>query len=143
MGEPFVHRLRVRYAECDPQGVLFNGNYLAYIDHTIVELWRAAYGGYQRMLDQGLDIVVAEVRMRFLGSARFDEEIQIEATVTRLGDTSITSHYEFRRLDGEVLLDAEVRHVFIDPATGKKTPMPDWAREGLAPWHARSTPAPT
>ena len=56
--------------------------------------------------------------------------------MTRLGDTSITSHYEFRRSDREVLLDAEMRHVFIDPVTGNKKSMPDWAREGLAPWHA-------
>ena len=59
MAEPFVYKLRVRYAECDPQGVLFNANYLAYVDHTITELWRAAYGGYGAMLDRGIDIVVA------------------------------------------------------------------------------------
>ncbi|MGZ4351176.1 MAG: acyl-CoA thioesterase [Solirubrobacteraceae bacterium] len=135
MAEPFMHRLRVRYAECDPQGVLFNANYLAYVDHTITELWRAAYGGYQAMLDRGVDIVVAEVRMRFLGSARFDEEITVEATVTRLGTTSITSAHRFRRADGELLLDSEIRHVWIDRATATKTAMPDWARAGLAPWH--------
>ena len=83
--------LRVRYAECDLQGVLFNANYLAYIDHTITELWRAAYGGYTVMLDRGVDIVVAEANLRFLGSARFDEEITIEATVTHLGTTSVTT----------------------------------------------------
>lgn len=142
VAEPFVHRLRVRYAECDPQGVLFNANYLAYIDHTITELWRAAYGGYQTMLDRGVDIVVAEVRMRFLGSARFDEELALEATVTHMGTTSITSAHRFRRTGGELLLDAEIRHVFIDRATTAKTPLPDWARDGLARWHV-PRPLPT
>ena len=136
MAEPFVHRLRVRYAECDPQGVLFNANYLAYIDHTITELWRAAYGGYRVMLDRGFDIVVGEVRMRFLGSARFDEEVTVEATVTHLGTTSVVTAHRFRRADGALLLDAEIRHVWVDPATAGKTPMPDWAREGLARWYA-------
>ena len=28
----FVHELRVRYGECDPQGIVFNANYLAYFD---------------------------------------------------------------------------------------------------------------
>ena len=28
MGEPFRHRLRVRYHECDPQAIVFNANYL-------------------------------------------------------------------------------------------------------------------
>ncbi len=135
MAEPFVHHLRVRYAECDSQGVLFNAHYLAYIDHTVTELWRAAYGGYQAMLDRGIDIVVAEVRMRFLGSARFDEEIALEAVVTHLGTTSVTSTHRFRRGTGELLLDAEVRHVFVDRETAVKTPMPDWARTGLERWY--------
>ena len=38
----FVHELRVRYGECDPQGIVFNANYLAYFDHTVTELWRAS-----------------------------------------------------------------------------------------------------
>jgi acyl-CoA thioester hydrolase len=136
VAEPFVHRLRVRYSECDLQGVLFNANYLAYIDHTITELWRAAFGGYTVMLDRGADIVVAEVNMRFLGSARFDEEVVIAATVTNIGTTSVTTAFRFHRAGTEEpLLQAEIRHVFIDPPTAAKAPMPDWAREGLAPWH--------
>jgi len=133
MTEPFVYKLRVRYGECDPQGVLFNANYLAYIDHTITELWRAAYGGYGAMLDRGLDIVVAAATMQFRGSARFDDVIMIEATVTNLGTTSVTTAYRFLR-DEELLLEAELRHVFVTRATATKTPMPDWAREGLARW---------
>jgi acyl-CoA thioester hydrolase len=142
VAEPFTHRLRVRYSECDSQGVLFNANYLAYIDHTITEMWRVAFGGYQTMLDRGVDIVVGEVRMRFLGSARFDEEIVLEAVVTRIGTTSLTSAHRFRRSDGKLLLDAEIRHVFVDRSTAVKTPMPDWAREGLLPWHIPEAGAP-
>ena len=133
MAEAFVHRLRVRYAECDPQGVLFNANYLAYIDHTITEMWRAAYGGYTAMLERGFDIVVAEANLRFLGSARFDDEISIEATVKHVGTTSVTTSYRFLRAD-QLLLEAQLRHVFVDRETATKTPIPDWARDGLATW---------
>jgi acyl-CoA thioester hydrolase len=141
--EPFIHRLRVRYSECDLQGVLFNANYLAYVDHTITELWRAAYGGYTVMLGRGADIVVAEATLRFRGAARFDEEITVEATVAHLGTTSIvTAHRFLRGDDGQLLLEAEVRHVWIDPVTRAKTPMPDWAREGLAPWYVPAAQQP-
>ena len=44
VAEPLRHRLRVRYGECDPQGIVFNANYLAYLDQTFTELLRAAYG---------------------------------------------------------------------------------------------------
>ena len=139
MAEPFVYRLRVRYAECDPQGVLFNANYLAYIDHTITEMWRAAYGGYTAMLERGIDIVVAAANLRFLGSARFDEDVTIEATVTNLGTTSVSTAYRFLR-DGDLLLEADLRHVFVNRATTTKTPMPDWAREGLMQWMVTAAP---
>lgn len=136
MADPFIHRLRVRYAECDQQGVLFNANYLAYIDHTITEMWRVAYGGYTTMLDRGVDVVVAQASLRFLGSARFEDEVTIEATVTNIGTTSVSMAYRFLR-DGELLLEATMRHVFIDRATATKTAMPEWAREGLIPWLAQ------
>ena len=139
MAEPFIHRLRVRYSECDLQGVLFNVNYLAYIDHTITEMWRAAYGGYTVMLGRGADIVVAEANLRYRGAARFDEEVVVEATVTNLGTTSITTAFRFFGAAGELLLDADIRHVWIDPATRAKVPMPEWGREGLAPWHVPAT----
>ena len=145
MPEPFVHRLRVRYAECDPQDVVFNANYLAYIDHTITELWRAALGGYDVMLERGLDIVVAETNLRFHAPARFDDELTLEVTVAHLGTTSMTTVHRHRRGD-TLLVDAWIRHVWVQRATMTKTPIPDWARAAFAPWHlpspAEPAPAP-
>lgn len=125
--------MRIRYAECDPQGVVFNAHYLAYVDDTISAMWRAAFGSYQAMLDRGVDIVVAEAQLRFLDAARFDEEIEIEATVTHLGTTSLRTHYRFLRA-GKLLLTATLRHVFVHEGTSTKTPIPDWARAGLEQW---------
>ena len=53
MPEPFRHRLRVRWSECDLQGVVFYPNYFAYVDHAITELWREAIGPYAEMRDAG------------------------------------------------------------------------------------------
>jgi acyl-CoA thioester hydrolase len=131
--DPFVHTLRVRYGECDAQAVLFNAHYLAYIDDTITEMWRAAFGGYQRMLERGVDIVVAEANLRFRNPARFDDQVTIEATVVRLGTTSLETAYRFLR-DGQLLLEAALRHVFVTYGTAEKTPIPDWAREALQAW---------
>ena len=90
----FRHSLRVRYSECDPQGVVFNANYVAYFDVILTELWREALGRYQDMVDSGTDMVVAEVNVRFLGPARFDDEVDFEARLTRLGDTSMSTRID-------------------------------------------------
>jgi acyl-CoA thioester hydrolase len=133
MAEPFATTLRVRYAECDQQGVVFNAHYLAYIDVAMTELWRAAVGGYGLMLDKGVDMVVAESRLRFHASAQFDDELRLEVAVAELGTTSIHTHHRILD-DGELLVEADMRHVMVDLATLTKTPIPDWLRTGLAQW---------
>ncbi len=39
-----LHSLRVRWAEVDPQGIVFNGNYLTYADVGITEYLRGRRG---------------------------------------------------------------------------------------------------
>lgn len=133
MPEPFRHRLRVRWSECDLQGVVFYPQYLAYLDHTVTELWRAAIGPYTEMIPtHGVDMVVAEAGMRYRDSARFDDELEISASVTRLGDTSITTEFRIERVGDSVLLtEGELRHVFVDPENFGKRAMPDRVRAAL------------
>jgi acyl-CoA thioester hydrolase len=133
VGEPFEYQLRVRYAECDMQGVVFNGHYLAYFDVSMTELWRAAFGGYRAMLDHGVDLVVAEATVRYRSPARFDDVLTLGIAVTNLGETSVVTSHTVRRDDEDVAL-GEMRHVFVDRPTLAKMPIPGWARDGLAPW---------
>ncbi len=141
MGEAFTHTLRVRYAECDAQGVVFNAHYLAYFDTSLTELWRAAFGSYQAMLDRDVDVVVAEARLRFRRPARFDDQLTLEIAISHLGSTSIVNEHRVLR-DGELLVDGTLRHVLVDRRTLAKTPLPDWLRDGLAPWSRTSEPRP-
>jgi acyl-CoA thioester hydrolase len=132
---PFRHRLRVRWAECDPQGVVFNAHFVMYFDTVMTELWREALGGYTAMLETGTDMVVAEVTVRYLGPARFDDELDIGATVTRLGTTAMTTRLTVERgVDAADVAEGELRHVFVDAKTMQKKPMPDDVRRALEPY---------
>jgi len=133
VGAPFAHTLRVRYAECDPQGVVFNAHYLAYFDTSITELWRAALGSYQSMMDRGVDLVVAEARLGFRIPARFDEELTLEVAVTQLGNTAITSSHRISR-GSDLVVEGMLRHVVVDRETLSKAAIPDWLRDQLGPW---------
>jgi acyl-CoA thioester hydrolase len=130
VAEPFRHQLRVRYNECDPQGVVFNANYLSYFDLTMTELWREL-GGYQAMVEAGVDMVVAEARVRYLSALRFDEEFEVRATIARLGDTSMTTEIVLARGD-EPVAEGELRHVFIESGGGPVAPIPESIRAGLS-----------
>jgi acyl-CoA thioester hydrolase len=132
----FTWTFRVRFHECDPQGIVFNANYFTYFDMTMTELFRASFrtAGYTEMISEhGVDVVVAEATARFAGSARFDDEIELRAAITRLGTTGMTTALDVARGD-DVLVSGELRHVFVDATTWEKTPIPDAVRAALAGW---------
>lgn len=130
---PYRHTLRVRYQECDPQGVVYFARYPEYYDLTITEMWRDLMDGYTGMVEAGADIVVAEMSIRYLASALFDDLIDVDVVFERLGETSMVSSYTVSR-GGETLVEGTFRHVFIDPATKAKRPMPDEIRRALGPY---------
>lgn len=132
-----MHRLRVRYHECDAQGIVFNANHFAYFDIVITELWREAFGSYRALVESGSDVVVKEATASFHAPARFDDELDIHLTIAALGRTSMTSEFEERR-DGELLVSGRLVHVFIDPATVTKQEIPRYARNRLSRWTALS-----
>jgi acyl-CoA thioester hydrolase len=130
MDEPFVHKLRVRYGECDPQGIVFNANYLLYFDVAFTELWRAAVGPWQEMVQRGVDAVVADASLSFRAPARFDDQLELTARIVRLGRSAITTEIDVAR-DGRLLVAGRLRHVCVSTETWSKTDVPNWVRSGL------------
>jgi acyl-CoA thioester hydrolase len=142
----FVHRLRVRYNECDAQGHVFNANYFVYFDVILTELWREALGSYEALTADGLDLVVAETGVRFRAPARFDDELEITLEVEHLGNTSMVSAIGIAR-KGEMLAEGRIVHIFVRAERlSEKAPIPDHVRRILQPYtvedsdsHATST----
>ena len=131
---PLAHRLRVRYNECDAQGHVFNANYFVYFDVTLTELWREAFGSYDALTADGLDLVVAETAARFLAPARFDEELEITLEIERLGNTSMASAIRITR-HGVMLVEGRIVHIFVRAdRLGEKAAIPDHVRRTLRPY---------
>jgi acyl-CoA thioester hydrolase len=126
---PFRHGLRVRYNECDPQGIVFNGNYLHYFDIGVTELYREAIGGWSEIQAQGVDAVVAEANLRYLKPLHFDEQFEIEVSVEHMGDSSMVLALAIDR-DGERCTEGSLRYVFIEGG-GAKATIPQPVRAAL------------
>jgi acyl-CoA thioester hydrolase len=130
VAEEFVHELRVRYGECDPQGIVFNANYLLYFDVAFTELWREAVGPWLEMPERGYDAVVAHAELDFRAPARYDDTLSLPVRIVRLGRSAITTEIDVMRGE-EVLVAMRARHVCVSTETWKKTDVPAWVREGL------------
>jgi acyl-CoA thioester hydrolase len=132
---PFAHQLRVRYHECDAQGIVFNAHHFAFFDITLTELWREAFGSYDAMVEAGTDVVVADAQATFHASPRFDDLLDIEMTIEKLGNTSMVTRFEEKR-NGELLVTGRMVHVFVTPGPNVKQQIPALVRERLSPYVA-------
>ncbi|HEY7836637.1 MAG TPA: thioesterase family protein [Solirubrobacteraceae bacterium] len=134
MAERFVHELRVRYGECDPQGIVFNANYLLYFDVAFTELWREAVGPWLEMVQRGFDAVVAHADIDFRAPARYDDVLSLPVRIVGLGRTAITTEVDVMR-GAELLVAMRARHVCVSTESWEKTDVPSWVREGLERFH--------
>lgn len=123
--------LRVRYHECDGQGIVFNANYLTYADMAAFESSKALFGSHAKLIERGVDYVVAESTVRYLASCKFEDELVIEVYVDRVGNTSMVFGFDIRRGDDLVTV-VKNRYVWVNTETFRPTPPPDDVRQAIA-----------
>src|SRR5207342_2723603 len=86
----FFERLRVRWAEIDAQQIVFNGHYLTYFDTAVGGWWRALALPYaDTMKALSGDLFVRKSTVEYLGSARYDEQLDIGVRCARIGNSSM------------------------------------------------------
>ena len=130
MSAPFRHTLRVRFGECDPQGIVFNPNYLAFADVALTELIREAIGSYATLLEAGTDMVMVESRVTYRAPARADDLLDLDMAVGRIGTTSMRFDVAITRA-GDPIADLELHYVAVGTGTHAKQPIDGLLREVL------------
>ncbi len=128
----FCHTLRVRWAEVDKQGIVFNANYFLYFDVTITEYWRAIGIDYPDGIVKafGTDLYAVKATAEYHGSAEFDDILDIHGRTARLGRSSMQFLLEIWR-GGEHLVSGELIYVNADPRTKKSAPLPELLRQKI------------
>tara|TARA_R110002020_G_scaffold48287_3_gene137787 strand:- start:2189 stop:2626 length:438 start_codon:yes stop_codon:yes gene_type:complete len=120
----FSHSLRVRWAEADMQGIVFNGHYLTYADVGITEYFRAmgqAYSGETGV--NGSDFFAVRTLLEYRSPARFDELLDVHVRVARLGNSSMQFLIGIYRGE-ELLVNGEIVYVHADQSTRRPSPIP-------------------
>ncbi|MDY0745662.1 YbgC/FadM family acyl-CoA thioesterase [Paucibacter sp. R3-3] len=124
----FAERLRVRWAEIDAQQIVFNGHYLAYFDTAVGGWWRAlALPYHETMKSLNGDLFVRKATLEYVGSARYDELLDVGVRCQRIGSSSMTVLCAVFHGD-ELLVHGELVYVFADPATKTPKPIPSALR---------------
>jgi acyl-CoA thioester hydrolase len=114
---------RVGFSDTDAQGIVYYGRYNPYFDLARVEYLRAL--GQLHREAEG-EFVMRANDVEYFAPARFDDELEIFARVSRIGRTSITFEFSAHKLPEDMLLvTAHQTLVYIDLAERRPLQVPD------------------
>ena len=101
----FKHTLRVRWKECDIQGIAYYGSYIDFIDVAQAEYFRnLRILTHQANNRKVFDLAAVKVTLEYKSPAKIDELIDIFIRVEKIGRTSIDKRSEIYRSDTDELL---------------------------------------
>lgn len=119
----FLHPMRVRWAEADMQGVVFNANYLLFFDVASTEYYRQVSGGNRDLLKSVFDrLYVVKSTIEYLQPAHFDDELLVGVKTERIGRSSMTVNFGIFR-EGQHLIRGE--NVYVYAEDGRSMALPE------------------
>ncbi|HYK54320.1 MAG TPA: thioesterase family protein [Candidatus Eremiobacteraceae bacterium] len=130
---PFSIREYVRWGDVDAAGVICYGAYVRFIEIAETELFRAAGFPYGKVFERfDCWLPRASYKMEFRKPAVLDEQLTVNASVGRIGTSSIALRFEFSDDAGTRVADCDIVLVCVDKQTFKPKPVPKELREALA-----------
>lgn len=126
----FSCELRVRWGECDAQGIVFNAQYMNFIEVAQAEYFRnLGIRLYDADSRHCFDLATVKATLEYMAPARVDDMLDIYIGVARIGNSSLTLKSEMYLADGaQPIHRAEAVYVNYDAELGKARAVPDDAR---------------
>lgn len=132
MNKPFEFLFRIRYGECDAQGVVFNARYGDYVDLALTEYMRAAMGGYNELVHMGFETQVVRLLTEWKNPSRFDDVLKTSVYPSHFGNTSFTLNFDFVNASTNVLVaTSQATYVLVDAKKFTKQVIPAQLKSAL------------
>lgn len=128
-------QIRVRYADTDKMQFVYNGKYLEYFEVGRTELLRSLGLPYRCIEERGYQLPVLESHIKYINHGRYDDLLEIEASVRELPRLKLHIDYVIKRKEtGELLAEGYTEHVFINEKTKRATRPPQFYLDVLRPY---------
>ena len=118
---------RVRWSDCDAQGIVFNGAYFDYLEVAQAAYFRnLGFALYDPEGRRHFDTATVKATLEYISPARVDDLLDIHWKVERIGNSSLTTRSEiYNGVSGGLLLRAEIIYVDFDSDAGVSRRVPD------------------
>ncbi len=123
----FSTRIRVRFGDCDPAGLVYYPVIFHYCHVAMEEFFAARCGTpYDRLMrDERLGFPTVNVRAEFFAPLVYGDEAEVEVAVARVGQSSVTFVYEVKRASDRTLCARSTQvHAAMDLDARRAVPVP-------------------
>ena len=138
----FVTQMPIRFAHCDPAGIIFFPQYLVLFNGLVEDWFNQALGlSYADMLHKdkvGLPIVHLECDFRAI--TRMGETVSLGLSTIKLGNRSLTLDVDCTGPDGQLRVTAQKVLVFTSLQTHQAITAPQAIRRAIERWLSSSNP---
>lgn len=113
---PVALDFRVRYAETDAMGVVYYANYLVWFELGRTEWIRAHGATYRQFEEHGILLPALHASCDYRNSARYDDLVRVETTVTTFSRARVGFAYRVLRVEPgpeTLLVEGRTEHAFL------------------------------
>jgi len=123
---------KIRYSDCDPQGIVFNGNYARYWDDAATD-WLEELGlGGPELGGNGVEVVTARLEIDFKSAATLGDVLETSIKIAKFGTASMDLDVEtINASSGVVIAAGKLVWVFVDPEHFRPVPVPGDIKDRL------------
>jgi 4-hydroxybenzoyl-CoA thioesterase len=133
-GACYVTHIMVRFAHCDPAGIVFYPRYFEMFN-SLIEDWCAEGLGTsfrELIIERELGLPTVRFETDFIAPSELGEKLQACLQVTELGGSSIVLAVRLLGPDGKERVRSRQVLVLIDRRSGRAIPIPDELRERIS-----------
>lgn len=130
----------VRFAHCDPAGIVFFPRYMEMFNNLVEDWCRDELGFSFAEIPRGRGWGLPTVRLEvdFVAPSVIGETLSATLAVRAIGTSSIRLGIVFKGPDGGDRVRAETVLVLLDPTHRRAVPIPDDLRRRIGAFHAAS-----
>lgn len=104
----FKWPVRIYYEDTDAGGIVYNANYLKYLERARTEWLRQLHIEQDVLLERDVAFVVRRVDIEFRHAARFNQLLQVTCTVAQVKRASLIFDQSIVDEAGQVIVTAQV-----------------------------------
>ena len=123
-----VYTFRVMYPDTDQMGTVHHSNYVKYYETARWELFRSIGIAYKSVEEAGYLLPVITMKVKFLKTTSYDSLLTVKTTLTAMKGVRLWFRYALYNEQGELINEAETELAFVDKATWKPCPAPEFVR---------------